>query len=71
VLGLGLIPNSAGGWIARLLMIAGGVLFAAPVPRLTGLSFATNLALAAAFVVAGLLVLFVLVRKSEQGRTSP
>jgi TRAP transporter 4TM/12TM fusion protein len=71
VLGIGLIPNSIGGWVARLLMIAGGTLFAAPVPRLTGLSFTTNLALAAALVIAGLLLLSTLVRKSEQGRTSP
>ena len=54
VLGIGLIPGSIGGWIARLLMIAGGTLFAVPVPRLTGLPFATNLALAATLVVAGL-----------------
>jgi TRAP-type uncharacterized transport system fused permease subunit len=71
VLGIGLIPNSIGGWIARLLMIAGGTLLAVPVPRLTGLSFTTNLALAAALVIAGLLLLSTLVRKSEQGRTSP
>lgn len=71
VLGIGLVPNHIGGWIVRLLMIAGGALFAAPVPRLTGLSFTNNLALAAALVIAGLLILFVLVRKSEQGRTSP
>ncbi len=71
VLGIGLVPNHIGGWIVRLLMIAGGALFAVPVPRLTGLSFTNNLALAAALVIAGLLILFVLVRKSEQGRTSP
>jgi TRAP transporter 4TM/12TM fusion protein len=71
VLGIGLIPNSLFGWISRLLLIAGGVLFAAPVPRLTGLPFATNLALAAGLVIAGLVLLSLVVRKSEQGRTTP
>jgi TRAP transporter 4TM/12TM fusion protein len=71
VLGIGLIPNSLAGWISRLLLIAGGVLFAAPVPRLTGLPFATNLALAAGLVIAGLVLLSIVTRKSEQGRTTP
>jgi TRAP transporter 4TM/12TM fusion protein len=71
VLGIGLIPNSVPGWISRLLLIAGGVLLAAPVPRLTGLAFAENLALAAALVIAGLALLSVVTRKSEQGRTTP
>jgi TRAP-type uncharacterized transport system fused permease subunit len=71
VLGIGLIPNSVAGWLARMLLIAGGVLFAAPVPRLTGLPFATNLAIAAGLVIAGLVLLSLVVRKSEQGRTTP
>jgi TRAP transporter 4TM/12TM fusion protein len=71
VLGIGLIPNSLAGWTSRLLLIAGGVLFAAPVPRLTGLPFATNLALAAGLVIAGLVLLSIVTRKSEQGRTTP
>jgi len=71
VLGIGRIPNSLPGWLARLLLIAGGVLLAAPAPRLTGLPFATNLAIAATLVVAGLALLTVLTNKSEQGRTTP
>ncbi len=71
VLGIGLIPNNPSGWFSRLLLIAGGLLLAAPVPRLTGLPFATNLALATALIAAGLFVLSVIVRKSEQGRTTP
>jgi TRAP transporter 4TM/12TM fusion protein len=70
VLGIGLIPNSVPGWISRFLLIAGGVLLATPVPRLTGLPFSTNLALAAGLVIAGLILLSVVVKKSEQGRTT-
>jgi TRAP transporter 4TM/12TM fusion protein len=68
VLGIGLIPNNAPGWFSRALLIAGGVLLATPVPRLTGLPFATNLALAASLVIAGLILLSVVVKKTEQGR---
>jgi TRAP transporter 4TM/12TM fusion protein len=71
VLGIGLIPNSLPGWAARLLLIVGGVLLATPVPRLTGLPFATNIALAAGLVISGLVLLSVVVRKIEQGRTTP
>lgn len=71
VLGIGLIPNHLGGWIARLTIIAGGLLLAAPVPRLTGLPFSTNLALGAAMIVAALLALFTFARKLENGRISP
>jgi len=71
VMGIGLIPNTLPGWIARLLLIAGGVLLTVPAPRLTGLPFTTNLAIAAGLVVAGLTLLTVLTNKSEQGRTTP
>jgi TRAP transporter 4TM/12TM fusion protein len=71
VLGIGLIPHTAAGWLSRLMLIAGGVLLAAPVPRLTGLPFAVNITLAAGFVIAGLILLSVIVKKSEQGRSTP
>ncbi len=71
VLGIGLIPNNLAGWISRMLLIVGGVLLAAPVPRLTGLPFAANLSLAATLVIAGLILLSVVTKKSEQGRTTP
>lgn len=71
VLGIGLTPNNMRGWIARLLFAAGGLLLAAPVPRLTGLTFEINLALAAGLVIAGITLLSIVVRKSEQGRTTP
>jgi hypothetical protein len=71
VIGIGLVPRHAAGWVVRLLLIAGGVLLAAPVPRLTGLPFAANLSLGAGIVVLGLGLLFAIVKKTEQGRTSP
>lgn len=73
VLGLGLIPAHLGGWVARLSMIAGGALLAAPVPQLTGLPVAGNLAIGAGLVALGLLLLYVFTirtRKITQGRTS-
>jgi TRAP transporter 4TM/12TM fusion protein len=70
VLGLGLIPRHPGGWIARLAMIAGGLLLAAPAPQLTGLPFAGNLGAGAALAVLGLLIAFGLARRAERGRVT-
>jgi TRAP-type uncharacterized transport system fused permease subunit len=71
VLGLGLIPRHIGGWAARVALIAGGFLLAAPAPRLTGLSFVANLACGATLAVLGLLLLFALNGRTKPGRTSP
>ena len=71
VLGLGRIPRDAAGWIARGLMIAGGLLLAIPSPQLTGLSFALNVAMGAATTVMALLVIFASIRKTERGRILP
>ncbi|MCW5679732.1 MAG: TRAP transporter fused permease subunit [Xanthobacteraceae bacterium] len=69
VAGIGLIPRTVAGWLARLSLIAGGLLFAAPVPWLTGLPFSQNLAIAAMLTAAGLIVLYLIVtRKTEAGR---
>jgi TRAP transporter 4TM/12TM fusion protein len=70
VLGLGPIPRHAGGWIARLAMIAGGLLLAAPAPQLTGLPFSANLGAGAALAVLGLLIVFGLARRAERGRVT-
>jgi len=70
VLGLGLIPRHVGGWIARVAMIAGGLLLAAPVPRLTGLPMAANLAAGAVLAVLGLLIVFGFARRAERGRVT-
>ena len=68
--GLGRIPNHAAGWVARFALIAGGFLLSAPVPRLTGLSVGTNLALAGALIVIGLLLLRVFGQETQSGRTT-
>jgi peptidoglycan/LPS O-acetylase OafA/YrhL len=71
VLGLGQVPANARGQMARVFMIAGGVLLAAPSPRLTGLSFSLNLTAGAVLAALGLFVVSLAVRKSEKGRLSP
>ena len=71
VLGIGRIPNHAPGWIVRALMFAGGLLLAAPSPRLTGLPFTTNIAAGASAAVLALLMTYALVKKTERGRILP
>jgi TRAP transporter 4TM/12TM fusion protein len=71
VLGLGQVPANARGKMARVFMIAGGVLLAVPSQHLTGLSFSLNLAAGAALATLGLFVVSLAVRKSEKGRLSP
>ena len=71
VLGIGRIPTNAVGWIARALMIAGGLLLAVPSPRLTGLPFAANAAAGTATTVLALLMIFTLARKTEKRRILP
>jgi len=71
VLGIGQIPPTLSGTIARALMIVGGILLAVPAPRLSGLSFTANLAIGAALAALGLLTLAFKLRRMEKGRTSP
>jgi TRAP-type uncharacterized transport system fused permease subunit len=70
VLGLGRVPAHLGGWICRALLVLGGFLLMTPSPRLTGLSFAINLAAGAALAVLGLLLLSAVIGRSRIGRTS-
>ena len=70
VVGIGRIPNHPGGLIARIALIAGGFLLAAPVPRLTGLPFSINLFIGAALAIFGLLLLFAFNRKLKPGRNA-
>ncbi len=70
VAGLGHIPNHPGGLIARIALIAGGFLLAAPVPRLTGLPFTVNLFIGAGLAVFGLLLLFALSSRLKPGRST-
>ena len=71
VLGIGRIPTNAVGWIARALMITGGLLLAVPSPRLTGQPFAVNAAVGAAAALVALLLIFALARKTEKRRILP
>jgi TRAP transporter 4TM/12TM fusion protein len=70
VLGVGRIPPHAGGMLVRLLLIGGGFLMATAAPRLTGLSFAANLATGAAVTILGLLLLTALAGRTKPGRNS-
>ena len=65
----GLIPTRTAGWAARAALIAGGIMLAAPSPRLTGLSFGGNLTAGAAATLLGLLLLFALAGRARTGRT--
>jgi TRAP-type uncharacterized transport system fused permease subunit len=67
VVGLGRIPNSAGGWLARALLLAGAVYMAIPVPRLVGLALPAAIGLGFALACAGLGLLYWLNKTS--GRT--
>ncbi len=71
VVGIGAIARRPAGRLARIGLIAGGVLLAMPAARLTGLPFAANLAAGAALVIAGLFTLSLDLRRNEKGRTSP
>ena len=71
VAGLGRIPNTIAGWIARAALIGGGFLLATPSPMLTGLSIGANLAAGAMAIILGLLLLFLLVGKTKSGRALP
>jgi TRAP transporter 4TM/12TM fusion protein len=67
--GIGRYPESATGWLARALVIAGGLMLAAPTERLFGLPVALDLAIGAGLTILGLCLLYALLRQSQQGRT--
>ncbi len=66
--GIGRYPASALGWLARLLVIAGGLMLAAPTERLFGLPFALDLGIGAGLAILGLCLLYALLRQSQNGR---
>ncbi|MEX0590200.1 MAG: TRAP transporter fused permease subunit [Xanthobacteraceae bacterium] len=68
VIGVGRIPAHVGGWIARLGLIAAGLLLAIPAPQLTGLPTEVNLGIGASLAACGLLLLFVFNAKTRQRR---
>lgn len=71
VIGIGRIASHAGGLFARLVIVAGGLLLAAPTPRITGLSLTLNIAIGCASVMLGLLLVSAFHKKSERERTTP
>ena len=71
VAGLGVVPASAAGFAARLVLLVGGLLLAAPAPVLTGLPFAAGLALGVAFALFGLALIWFLCKQKPIGRNSP
>ncbi len=62
VLGIGVLGKRAPQWVARFLVLAGGLLLAAPSPRLTTLSMPANLALGAGLAAVGLALCWYLCR---------
>lgn len=69
VMRLGPIPATPAGWLARLLMLAGAVYLAVPVPRLVGLSFAHALVAGLGLALLGLALLYWINKKA--GRMPP
>jgi hypothetical protein len=54
----------------RALVLAGGLMLAAPTERLLGLSFALDLGIGAALAILGLCLLYALLRQNDKGRTN-
>jgi hypothetical protein len=67
--GIGRYPGNAVGWFARILVIAGGLMLAAPTERLFGLPIALDLGIGAGLAILGLCLLYALLRQSKKGRT--
>ena len=64
--GIGRYPDGAPGWIARIVVIAGGLMLAAPTERLFGLPFALDLGIGAGLTILGLCLLYALLRQDRQ-----
>jgi TRAP-type uncharacterized transport system fused permease subunit len=69
VVTLGRIPTSPAGWLARALVLAGGVYMAIPVQRVVGLEMPAAIAVGFALACAGLGLLYWL--NKTTGRTRP
>jgi TRAP transporter 4TM/12TM fusion protein len=68
--GIGRYPATLAGWAVRALVLAGGLMLAAPTERLLGLSFALDLGIGAALAILGLCLLYALLRQNDKGRTN-
>lgn len=66
--GIGRYPASGAGWLARILVIAGGLMLAAPTERLFGFSTALDLGIGAGLAILGLCLLYALLRQSQNQR---
>jgi TRAP transporter 4TM/12TM fusion protein len=66
---LGRIPNTLPGWLARVLMLAGAVYMAIPVPRFVGMAMPAAIASGLVLALTGLALLHFINRAS--GRTPP
>jgi TRAP-type uncharacterized transport system fused permease subunit len=64
--GIGRYPDGAAGWLARLLVMAGGLFLAAPTIRLFGLPMALDLAIGAGLAILGLCLLYALPRQNPK-----
>lgn len=69
VLRLGRIPPTLAGWLVRLLVLAGAVFMAIPVPRIVYLPMDEAIATGAALAIAGLRLLYWINR--THGRSTP
>jgi TRAP transporter 4TM/12TM fusion protein len=64
--GIGRYPGTAAGWLARFLVLAGGLFLAAPTIRLLGLPLALDLGIGAGAAILGLCLLYALLRQSHK-----
>lgn len=68
VIGVGRIPMHVGGWVARITLIAAGLLLAVRAPWFTGIPVVASLGLGASLTAGGLLLVFVFNAKTRQRR---
>jgi TRAP transporter 4TM/12TM fusion protein len=58
IAGIGRIPPTVAGWLARAAIAVGGFLLAAPTPQLTGMPIGANLTVAAVLIALGLVLVW-------------
>jgi TRAP-type uncharacterized transport system fused permease subunit len=68
VVGVGRVPAHIGGWIARVALLAAGILLAVPAPQFTGIPIPVSLGLGVGLTACGLLLLFVFNARTRQRR---
>jgi TRAP transporter 4TM/12TM fusion protein len=68
VVGVGRVPAHIGGWIARVALLAAGILLAVPAPQFTGIPIPVSLGLGVGLTACGSLLLFVFNARTRQRR---